>query len=99
MVVVPRPKDPWRLTLEDMADLLGLSQRRASAVGKQLPGLSEDDARDLAAQSGCHLRVTRRDGRSLPMTLKYDAHCIDVAIADGVVVYASPGGSASIRDA
>ncbi len=98
MAVVARPEEPWRLTLEDMADLLGLSQRRASAVGTRILGLSEEAARDLATQSGCRLRVVRRDGISFLVTLKYDSRSIDVAIEDGVVVYASPGGPASTAD-
>lgn len=91
-----RPKEPWRLTLDDVADLLGLARRRAWAVGHQIVGVTEEAARERATQAGCRIRVTSRDGNPLVIALKYDPRCIYVTIEAGVVIEASSGGPASI---
>jgi hypothetical protein len=93
-----RPEELWRLTLDDVADVLGLSQRRADALGRQIVGATEEEARDRATQAGCRVCVTSRDGKPLVIALKYDSRCIYVTIEDDVVIAASPGEPGSIPD-
>jgi hypothetical protein len=50
-----------------------------------------DDARELATQSGCHLRVVRRDGKGLAVTANLDTRRINVETEDDVVVMSSSG--------
>jgi hypothetical protein len=61
-------------------------RKRAEAVSRQLIGLRVEDARELAARSQCLVRVIRRDGTSMPVTLALAPHRIDVATEDDIVV-------------
>jgi hypothetical protein len=63
----------------------------AQAVGRQLIGLSLDDARELAAASRCHRRVYRRDGPGSIVTAELDANRINVTVEDEIVVHVSTG--------
>jgi hypothetical protein len=70
---------------------VGAALERTRAVGRQLIGLQLDDARELATQSGCHLRVVRRDGKGLAVTADLDTSRINVETEDDVVVMSSSG--------
>jgi hypothetical protein len=59
----------------------GDTQRRDAALA-----LRVEDARELAARSQCLVRVIRRDGTSMPVTLALAPHRIDVATEDDIVV-------------
>jgi hypothetical protein len=50
-----------------------------------------DDARELATQSGSHLRVVRRDGKGLVVRADLDTSRINVETEDDVVVMSSSG--------
>jgi hypothetical protein len=63
----------------------------AHAVGRQFIGLRPDEARELAAASDCHLRVSRRDGSGSIVTLELDANRITVTVEDDIVVDVSTG--------
>jgi hypothetical protein len=64
---------------------------RSHAVGQRLIGLHLEDARELAARSGCHLRVVRRTGPGSIVTAELDWNRFNVEIEDDVVVYSSSG--------
>jgi outer membrane lipoprotein SlyB len=64
---------------------------RTRAVGGQLVGLHLHDANELAARSGCRLRVVRRDGKGLVVTAELDLSRINVEIEGDIVVESSSG--------
>jgi hypothetical protein len=72
-------------------ELLRARLEHAEAVGRQLIGLSLDDARELAAASRCHLRVYRRDGPGSVVTAELDVNRINVTVEDEIVVGVSTG--------
>lgn len=76
---------------------IGPVRRRAEAVGRTLIGRHVWDAQKLAARSKCLVRVVRRDGTGLIVTADFVPNRIDVATEDNVVVEASPGGTAKVR--
>jgi hypothetical protein len=77
--------------IADALSRVGAALERTRAVGLQLVGLQLDDARELATQSGCHLRVVRRDGKGLAVTANLDTRRINVETEDDVVVMSSSG--------
>jgi hypothetical protein len=66
--------------------MMGQARGRAEAVGRQIIGLRVEDARELAARSQCLVRVVRRDGKSLIVTLDLVPHRIDVSTEDDIII-------------
>ena len=58
---------------------------RAQSLAPQLVGLAEEDARVLAHQHDCEVRVASRDGEAYMLTLDYVPSRLDVVVEDGVV--------------
>jgi hypothetical protein len=52
----------------------------------QLVGLDVSEARGLAREHDCSVRVVKRDGKSLSTTLELDYRRVDVAVEDHRVV-------------
>jgi len=64
---------------------------RTRAVGSQLVGLNVHDATELAARSGCRLRLVKRDGRGFVVTADLCTTRINVETEGGIVVETSAG--------
>ena len=64
---------------------------RTQTVGRRLVGLNFRDANDLATQSGCQVRIVKRDGQGLPVTADLATNRINIETEGDIVVAASPG--------
>lgn len=64
---------------------------RTQTVGRQLVGLNLHDANDLASQSGCQLRVVKRDGKGITVTADLATNRINIETEGDIVVAARPG--------
>ena len=58
---------------------------------RRLVGLNLHDANDLATQSGCQVRVVKRDGKGLPVAADLATNRINIETEGDIVVAASPG--------
>ena len=67
-------------------DYLRAGLERRQAVGRQLVGLHVKDARKLATQSHCTLRLVRLNGKGLIVTADLGLNRIDVSVEDNIVV-------------
>jgi hypothetical protein len=67
-------------------EYLRAALERTEAVARQLIGLHVHDANELATRSGCHLRVLRRDGNGLTVTLSLDLNRINIETEGDIVV-------------
>ncbi len=54
-------------------------------------GLTEQQARDKAAEAGVPVRVSFRDGMAIPLTRDYKPHRVNLTIKEGKVVEAKGG--------
>jgi hypothetical protein len=63
---------------------------RTQTIGRRLVGLNLHDANDLATQSGCQVRVVKRDGKRLPVTSDFRTNRINIETEGDIVVAASP---------
>ena len=57
----------------------------AESADELLVGLTEDEATDAAEACGWILRVVRRDGENLPVTLDFRPNRVNVEVTDGEV--------------
>jgi len=71
---------------EQQLERLRAARVRRLAVGRQVVGRNLHDANELAARSGCQLRVVRRDGKGGDFTADFVTNRIDVALEGDIVV-------------
>jgi hypothetical protein len=83
------PNEPRNL--EEQLERLQAAQTRRLGLAHQVVGLNLYDANELAARSGCQLRVVRRDGKSADVTADFVTNRIDVEVEGDIVVRPWPG--------
>lgn len=66
-------------------DQVAADRARAVGLAPQLVGLAEEDARLLAEQHDCEVRVASRDGEAYMLTLDYVPSRLDVVVENGEV--------------
>jgi hypothetical protein len=72
-------------TVDPVASIPDMTPIDQAAVEAALVGLGEDDASAAATANGWGMRVSERDGVSLPVTADYSPTRANVAVTDGVV--------------
>jgi hypothetical protein len=77
--------------ISEALEFVRAALERTQTVGSRIVGLNLHDANDLAAQSGCQVRVVKRDGKGVPVTAELATTRINLETEGDIVVAASPG--------
>jgi hypothetical protein len=77
---------------EEIEALSSVLQRRAEELAPRLIGLTEDEARSLAAAAGCSIRLAERDGEEFVLRADYRPGRITAVVTEGRIATAEARG-------